>query len=121
MVKLIILGQPITKKNSMRVYGRRVLQSKAYCEYEEESLWKIKQQRPEKMGNKWVNLEARYYLKNRRRPDLIGLLQATSDILEKSEVIDNDKYIVSYDGSRIVEFSDKNPRVEITLTEDLTK
>jgi len=46
---------------------------------------------------------------------LIGLLQATSDILEKSGIIENDKLIDSYDGSRIVGIDKQNPRVEIEI------
>jgi Holliday junction resolvase RusA-like endonuclease len=50
-------------------------------------------------------------------PDLIGLLQATCDILEKAEIIVNDQYVTSLDGSRIVGVNKDNPRVEIEINE----
>jgi Holliday junction resolvase RusA-like endonuclease len=52
-------------------------------------------------------------------PDLANLLEATCDILEKAEVIDNDKNIISFDGSRIMGKDKDNPRVEIELIEAL--
>ena len=49
------------------------------------------------------------------RPDLTNLLQATADILEKARVIENDKNIVSFDGSKIAGIDKANPRCEITI------
>lgn len=48
-------------------------------------------------------------------PDLVGLLQATSDILTKAKIIDDDKWIVHYDGSRIVGVDKAEPRTEIEI------
>jgi Holliday junction resolvase RusA-like endonuclease len=53
----------------------------------------------------------------RSEPDLIGLIQATQDILEKAKVITNDKYVTSLDGSRIAGYDKENPRVEIEIKE----
>jgi len=52
---------------------------------------------------------------DRRKPDLLGLLQATADILEKAQIIDNDRNVVSFDGSRIMGVDKQNPRVEIEI------
>ena len=52
---------------------------------------------------------------DKRIPDLLNLLQATADILEKARVIDNDKDIVSFDGSMIMWIDKANPRTEITI------
>ena len=52
---------------------------------------------------------------DKRRPDLLNLEQATADILEKARVIENDKNIVSFDGSRIAGIDKANPRVEIII------
>ena len=49
------------------------------------------------------------------RPDLLNLEQATADILEKARVIENDKNIVSFDGSRIAGIDKENPRTEIII------
>ena len=48
-------------------------------------------------------------------PDLVSLLQATSDILTKAKIIDDDKWIVHYDGSRIVGVDKAEPRAEIGI------
>jgi len=50
-------------------------------------------------------------------PDLMGLLQATCDILQKAEIIVNDQNVISLDGSRIVGVDINNPRVEIEISE----
>ena len=48
-------------------------------------------------------------------PDLVGLLQATSDILTEAKLIDDDKWIVHYDGSCIAGVDKNSPRVEIDI------
>ena len=62
-----------------------------------------------------VSLQALYYMPTKFRPDLTNLLQATCDILEKARVIENDKNIVSFDGSRIAGVDKANPRTEIII------
>lgn len=121
--KIVLKGRPITKKNSQQISinrrtGRRFVRpSKAYTEYEEACLWQLKTYRGPKFTGP-VEVKALYYMPNRRSwPDLIGLLQATSDILESAGIIQDDKLIVSYDGSRIVGIDKQNPRAEITITE----
>lgn len=116
--RITIPGRPITKKNSQKIvkYGNRrgISQSDAYQRYEEASLWWLKRYK-EKYNGK-ISVCAKYWMPNRRSwPDLIGLLQATSDILEKSGIIENDKWIEDYDGSRIMGIDKENPRVEITI------
>ena len=49
------------------------------------------------------------------RPDLLNLEQATADILQKAGVIENDKNIYSFDGSRIAGVDKANPRTEIII------
>ena len=69
-------------------------------------------------GKKKVNLEAKYYLPNRRGyPDLINLLQATCNILEKAKIVENDRYIIGFDVSRIAGIDKVNPRNEIIVEE----
>ena len=62
-----------------------------------------------------INLQILYYMPDKRRPDLLNLEQATADILEKARVIENDRNIVSFDGSRIAGIDKENPRVEIVI------
>lgn len=124
-----LAGQPITKKNSIRAFGRRVLPSKAYCKYADfcrlqmSGLGKL----PHFAGD--IELTAHYWLQNRRTPDLLGLLQATSDILQdeyknidgKRTLIQpwlyaDDNQIKSYDGSRILGVDKNNPRTIIIIS-----
>ena len=131
-VKITLQGRPVTKKNSQRMVlagnGRRFLiQSKRYLAYEKDCLWQIKgqltvyslQQRLPKpvlfpiIGE--IYLRVLYYMPDKRRPDLLNLEQATADILEKARVIENDRNIVSFDGSRIVGIDKENPRCEIII------
>ena len=111
------MGQPRTKKNSSRialVNNKRVLlPSKAYKAYERVAL--IQLARVQAVHGP-ISVMCRYFLQNRAHwPDLVGLLQATSDILQAAGVIDNDKYIVNYDGSMIAGLDKDNPRVEIII------
>lgn len=121
MRKLIITGQPVTKKNSTVVRclnGKPlVLPSKAYRAYEKEALEHIKNNPGETFAGP-VIITVHYWLKDNRRPDLTNLLQATADILEKAGVIDNDRNIVSWDGSRIMGTDRNNPRTEIEIREN---
>jgi Holliday junction resolvase RusA-like endonuclease len=115
--RLIIPGQPATKKNSQMarcVNGKPVvLQSKAYRTYEKMAFKALLAcPRAEFAGP--VVVTVHYWLKDKRRPDLNNLMAATADILEKAGVISDDREIVSWDGSRIMGTS-PNPRAEITI------
>lgn len=117
-MEIVILGQPRTKKNSSRIAlinnKRVLLPSKAFKEYEKVALMQLA--RVQAVHGP-VSVLCRYYLQNRAHwPDLVGLLQATSDILQAAGVIDDDKYIVNYDGSMIAGIDKDNPRAEITIT-----
>jgi len=119
-VKLILKGRPATKKNSQRIAvtknGKRfIIQSKRYLEYEKNALWQLKAQyRGETIQGK-IELKVLYYLADKRLPDLINLLQATCDILEKVRVIENDRNIISFDKSKIMGIDKDNPRCEIEI------
>lgn len=65
-----------------------------------------------------VNVRCMYYMKTARRVDLANLIEATTDILVKARVLedDNSKIVAAHDGSR-VEFDRKQPRVEIEIKE----
>ena len=92
-----------------------MIPSKAYREYEESCLWQIAGKKINVPGV--VVVECVYYMPDKKSfPDLIGLLQATSDILTKARVIDDDKWICSYGSSRIAGYDKTNPRAEITIT-----
>src|SRR5574343_846432 len=125
LLKITIPGTPRTKKNSqIMVKGRNlILPSKAYQEYYKFCIgtkrnpgWLMQ------WGNacftKPVHVCCQYWFPNHKsRPDLVGLLQATSDLLEAAGIIENDRLIVSYDGSYIVGIDKENPRAEIIIRE----
>jgi Holliday junction resolvase RusA-like endonuclease len=59
---------------------------------------------------------AAIFYRDANRGDAVGFFQGLADVLERAGVVSNDKWIVSWDGSRL--FVDrKNPRVELTLSE----
>lgn len=63
-----------------------------------------------------VNIRCVYYMKTRRKVDLVNLEEATLDILTHWNVLadDNSRVVVSMDGSR-VKYDKDNPRAEITI------
>ena len=63
-------------------------------------------------------MKAVYYMPNRRRVDLVNLMEATCDILVKAGVLADDcaAVVAGPDGSRVL-LDRKRPRVEITITE----
>lgn len=120
-MKLTLYGDPRTKKNSARILksrsgGRFVAPSKSYVDYETDCLRQIK--RPHSPISARVNVRCVYYMKTARRVDLANLIEATTDILVKARVLedDNSKIVAAHDGSR-VELDREKPRVEIEIEE----
>ena len=122
MTNITLIGRPITKKNHQQMVvagnGRKFLiQSKAYRQYEKDCLKQLMYLYKGKTITGQLSMKALYYMPTKARPDLLNLLQATADIIEKAKVISNDKNIYSFDGSRIAGVDKLNPRCEITLEE----
>ena len=132
--KGIIKGRPVPKKNNPQIIltPRKnapkgiprnqlykfvqpyAVPSKTYKKYEKQAMKQIEP--PQEPIAEPCRLVARYYLPDRRWwPDLVGLLQGTGDLLEEAQVIADDKYIRSFDGSRIVELDKENPRAELEI------
>lgn len=122
---LTLYGNPVTKKNSQRIlykftkFGRKtpfIAPSKTYVDYETDCLRQIK--RPHSPISARVNVRCVYYMKTARRVDLANLIEATTDILVKARVLedDNSKIVAAHDGSR-VDLDRKQPRVEIEIEE----
>ena len=124
VINIVFKGRPITKKNHGQIvkWGnkRGHIQSEAYRNYEDACLWQLAGKKLHISGI--VVVECKYYLPNKRSwPDLIGLLQATSDILTKAKVIDDDKWICSYGESYIAGIDKDNPRAEIRIMDRKNK
>lgn len=74
------------------------------------------------LGVRWVNepiaqplnCQALIY-RERRTGDAVGYYQAIGDVLQLFGIVQDDKFIVSWDGSRLLKDAEQ-PRVEITLT-----
>lgn len=124
-MKLTIYGNPVTKKNSQRIlykftkFGRKtpfIAPSKAYVDYETDCMRQIK--RPHSPISARVNVRCVYYMKTARRVDLANLIEATTDILVKARVLedDNSKIVAAHNGSR-VDYDKQNPRTEIWIEE----
>ena len=130
MIKLILPGSIRSKKNSKTatmVGGvkkpRRaiIIPSKAYTAWEKAARWAIQGQvRGLYSDRKWltvptdapVEVKATVYYKG-QRPDLSGCLESVGDCLE-GIVWENDKQIVSWDGSRLHK-DNANPRTVVEV------
>ena len=119
---IILYGNPIPKKNSQNIYfngttGKPfITQSTRYRQYEADCLWQLSTHRAA-IPPAPLNVQCVYYRSDRRRVDLVNLLEATDDILVRSGLITDDNYtvIAGHDGSRVY-FDRERPRVEITIT-----
>ena len=118
---LTLYGDPRTKKNSARILRTRsgapfVAPSKAFEDYQTACLWQIRA--PPAPLSARLNVRCIYYMKTARRVDLANLIEATTDILVKARVLedDNSRIVAGHDGCR-VELDRKNPRVEIEIEE----
>lgn len=121
-MKIILFGQPKTKKNSPRIIKARghpmILPSKAYEDYEKSCLeqlrWMYGDIEPVQ-GR--VSISCMYYLQDDRRCDLANLLEATQDILVKAGFLaDDDKKHISPIKNIDYEIDRKNPRVVVDIT-----
>ncbi len=117
-VEFTLYGAPRTKKNSNRLVGRRsgrqyVLPSKAWTEWRNTvTFWPAHIAALRAIEHP-VNCKAVFY-RDRDVGDACGYYQGLADILEYYRFVNDDKWIVSWDGSRL-EKDAKRPRVEITL------
>lgn len=111
-------GRPMTKKNSMTKTRYGLIQSKQYRDYEKMALCQLMTQKPR--GFRAIDCAARmnveYYMPNRKGwPDLFGLVQATADILEKANILEDDGYIADVAFSCIAGVDPVWPRAEIKV------
>lgn len=112
-----------SKKNSQRIIRNprtrkpMIIQSELYKEFEAEcSYYLLKYQNSN--INYPINLKCLFYVPDRRKRDIVNLMNAIQDILVKYKVIADDNYniIQSIDGSRIIYRPDKEPETVIEIT-----
>lgn len=121
IIELTIPGAPRTKKNHGRVVmrgGRKLhLPSEAYSDYRARVLPLLKQwqtaclKRPLAIA---LNCAATFY-RDADRGDAVGYYQGLADLLQEAGIVQDDKFIVSWDGSRLARDASR-PRVELALT-----
>ena len=120
----VITGPPRTKKNSPRRLARfdkklgrsrtYEVPSLAYEEWDQYAVLQLRHMARLRVAVD-VNCKALFY-RAALVGDACGYYQALADTLEHAGVVVNDKYIVSWDGSRMLK-DRANPRVEFELTE----
>jgi Holliday junction resolvase RusA-like endonuclease len=118
---LTVPGPPRTKKNSGRIIPRGqhhiILPSEAWETWRDMALPWLRREmarlRLAPMAHP-VNCLALFY-RDANRGDAVGYYQGLADVLEKAGVVVNDKWIVSWDGSRLMKDASR-PRVELELT-----
>lgn len=121
-IKIIIPGNPRTKKNSQQILTNKktgrsfIAPSTAFKKYEKEAGKAIPQDVRRAIDDR-VTVKCIYYMHTLRAVDLTNLLEATDDILVRCGVLkdDNCRIIASHDGSR-VKYDKINPRVEVFIT-----
>ena len=119
-IKVTLPGSIRSKKNSKRIFKQgkftRVLPSKAYLEWEKQARIAVSIQwpydKPFSFIEKPVSVNAQTYYKG-PQPDLSGCLESIGDAME-GYLWENDKQIISWDGSRL-HHDLKNPRTELTV------
>lgn len=115
---IIILGAPRTKKTSNRIlrFGKfnKIVPSEKYLEWHDAAVPQLRRAHLVAGIDAPVNCRAIFY-REKLIGDAVGFYQGLADVLEESGVLANDKWIVSWDGSRMAKDS-KNPRIEFELT-----
>lgn len=122
--RFTIAGAARTKKNSniMTTKGKhpRVLPSVAFSKWNRIAQLQLARVRAAGSGFPIefnVNVRAWFY-RDAERGDAVGYYQALADALQEGRILTDDKFIVSWDGSRLLKDAD-HPRVEVWITEVL--
>jgi len=96
------------------VRGHQIIPSAAYTQWENGCKRASAYDRRMQPITYEVNCAALIY-RDKRVGDAVGYMQAIADCLEHLGIVENDRLIVSWDGTRLLKDAD-NPRVEVTLT-----
>jgi hypothetical protein len=117
LLSLVIEGAPRTKKNHGRteMRGRRKvhLPSVAHDVWHAAALPQAKVGRCGPALTSEVNCRALFF-RDALRGDAVGYYQALADLLEHAGIVENDRLIVSWDGSRLRKDAAR-PRIEVEL------
>lgn len=125
-MRVVVTGAPRTKKNSQQLVQnngvRFVIPSAAWKSWLKQAVVLVNGQElgrklPHALVTSNVNCKARFF-RDALRGDACGYYQGIADLLQKRQVLFDDKQIVSWDGSRL-DIDRDNPRTEIELETDL--
>ncbi len=122
-VAFVIHGAPRTKKNSGRLITGRIIVGTRFRRRSPTIL-------PSRAWENWkntalvagvtgppidypVNCNAAFY-RDRAQGDAVGYYQGLADFLEKRQIVTDDKWLISWDGSRLYKDA-AAPRVEVVL------
>lgn len=115
--RLTLDGAPRTKKNSLRrvMVGKflKSIPSAQYLAWRDAVLPQMRMQWRRLPLAQPVNVRATIY-RDANRGDLLGYLDGIADALEEAGVVDDDKWILGWDGSRLDKCAER-PRVELEI------
>lgn len=122
LARFTLYGSPRTKKNHSRVIrlngkgGTRILPSEAHERWFGMAMpqARLVAARLRVPICEPVAVEALFY-RDRAQGDLVGYLQALGDLLEAACIIENDRLIASWDGSRLLKDA-VQPRIEVVIS-----
>ena len=115
-----IPGRAYVKKNGAKVFGHKLVYTPQYQGWKQTARLYIKTQgkffsNAELPFRGRLRLQAVFFFTDRRsEPDLSALYEGVQDELQAMQIIENDKHIVSHDGSTKV-FGHPEQRVEVSL------
>jgi len=115
----VLKGAPRTKKNHGRIFRGRMFPSAAFAEWNkliQPQLAIARAQAKEPLPiTRPVNVRALFY-RERLTGDACNFYQALADALQEGGIVEDDKLIVSWDGSRLLKDAE-NPRIIVNLEE----
>lgn len=126
-LQFVIYGAPRTKKTSNRIFKKAgsgrplIMPSEAHQSWFARAkiqLIESRIQRNSALGVKFpikepVSIEAHFY-RDANRGDAVGYFQALADVLERAKIIENDRNIADWDGSRLHKDS-IDPRIVVVV------
>jgi Holliday junction resolvase RusA-like endonuclease len=120
-MRFTIIGKPITKKNSSRIFfnkrtgSRFVMPSAQSVDWTTSAVDQLTRAGADTLQLcQPLNLRA-FVFRGALRGDLVNYLQAICDALQACGAVQDDKWITQFDGSRLL-LDRVVPRVEIELT-----
>lgn len=110
---MIINGRPISKKNNHSGRsGKFFITSKRYKQWETDALRQLKKYKKRWTGKELV-IDITIECKGKEDTDLDNMLTSIIDVLQKGEIIENDKYIVHIAASKYHGFKEWRTQIEI--------